>query len=102
MSWFKKLFRKWSKEAWEHREDAIPPLGSGRTHHSPVQMDAVISSTYRLAVIPAMNGRIIEVATFKRNPNGPDWFSSFYIIGDGEKISEALEKIILMKELETK
>jgi hypothetical protein len=102
MSWFKKLFRKWSKEAWEYREDVVSRVGTAVGHQSPVQMDSVIPSTYRLAVIPAMNGRIIEVATFKRNPNGPDWFSSFYIIGEDEKISEALEKIILMKELETK
>jgi hypothetical protein len=102
MSWFKKLFRKWSKEAWEYREEVVSQVGTGHSPQSPVHIDSVIPSTYRLAVIPAMNGRIIEVATFKRNPNGPDWFSSFYIIGDGEKISEALEKIILMKELEAK
>lgn len=53
----------------------------------------------RFCVHQAMNGRILEMSTHKPNPHGPDWSSDFYLLREGEKLSEALALVITMKGL---
>ena len=45
------------------------------------------SSTTRVALIPASNGKILQISTFKRNPNGPDWAHKYVLVMAGEDIS---------------
>lgn len=55
----------------------------------------------RFSVIKAVNGRILEVGTYKPNPHGPDWTFDMYIVGENERISAAIERLLVIKKLET-
>lgn len=56
--------------------------------------------SYRLTIIKAMNGRMIEVGIFKSNPHGPDWNYELYIIDADERVSDAVAKVLAIKALE--
>lgn len=54
----------------------------------------------KFGVIQALNGKIIEISTYKPNHNGPDWTHQCYIVKDGETLAEAMATVITMKGLE--
>ena len=54
----------------------------------------------KFGVIHALNGKIIEISTYKPNHNGPDWTHECYIVKDGETLAEAMAVVIMMKGLE--
>jgi len=54
----------------------------------------------KFGVIQALNGKIIEISTYKPNHNGPDWTHQCYIVKDGETLAEAMATVIMMKGLE--
>lgn len=54
----------------------------------------------RIGLLSAINGRILEVSSYKPNPHGPDWTTQFYIIEPEQKISDAIATVLLMKGLE--
>lgn len=56
--------------------------------------------TYRLTLVKAMNGRVVEVGVFKANPHGPDWTYELFIIGTNERVSDAVAKVLAIKALE--
>lgn len=57
----------------------------------------------RIGVIEAMNGKILEVATAHMH-SGPhqhyDWKTEMYVMPEGQKLSEAISTVMLMKGLE--
>jgi hypothetical protein len=57
-------------------------------------------SDVKFGVIQALNGKIIEISTYKHNPNGPDWTHQCYIVKDGETLAEAMATVMMMKGLE--
>lgn len=57
----------------------------------------VSDSTSNVTIHKAVNGRILEIASFRPNPHGPDWTYEHYIIADGEDIVPTLSTILLMK-----
>jgi len=54
----------------------------------------------KFGVIQALNGKIIEISTYKPNHNGPDWTHQCYIVKDEETLAEAMATVITMKGLE--
>ena len=56
--------------------------------------------TYRLTMVKAMNGRMLEVGVYKPNPQGPDWKYELYIIDSDERVSDAVAKVLAIKALE--
>ena len=54
-------------------------------------------ASFRLGVIAAANGRILEMSTFKRNPNGPDWTSELFIVPDDQTLAECISTILTVK-----
>lgn len=50
-------------------------------------------------LIPAMNGRILEISTKVKNPmhGHDDWENEAYIIEEGQNLSEAIATVMLMK-----
>lgn len=56
--------------------------------------------TYRLTLVKAMNGRMLEVGVYKSNPHGPDWKYELYIINNDERVSDAVAKVLAIKALE--
>ena len=54
----------------------------------------------RFGIIKAMNGNLIEVATHKHNPHGPDWKHEVYIVRENESLGDAIKVILATKALE--
>lgn len=55
--------------------------------------------TFRLGVINAMNGKAIEISTYKRNPNGPDWTSQLFLVPEHQTLAEAITMVLLLKNI---
>jgi hypothetical protein len=55
--------------------------------------------TVRLGVHDAMNGRVLEVQTYTPNPHGPDWKSEFFLVPEGENLSEAVTMLLIAKNI---
>jgi hypothetical protein len=73
----------------------------GSPEKSNQQLNTLQSeSEVKIGVIEALNGKIIEISTYKSNPNGPDWTHQAYIVRDGETLAEAMATVIIMKGLE--
>ncbi len=96
MKWLKQKFAQWSREAWEsaQKENMGVALRGATiqrddTPESPPQM--------RFAIREALNGRFIEIATYKPQQRGPDWVTEYYLVPEGKKVSEALTLLMLMK-----
>jgi hypothetical protein len=56
-------------------------------------------ASFRLGVINAANGRILEMSTYKRNPHGPDWTSELFIVPDDQTLAECITTILTVKGL---
>lgn len=54
----------------------------------------------RFGVLKVMNGRVLEVCTFKPNPHGPDWTTTYWILNEEQPLAEQLSVVMTMKGLE--
>jgi hypothetical protein len=48
-----------------------------------------------------MNGKVIQIRTFQPQNRGPDWKTEYYIVPDGEKLTDAVAVLLMAKNLET-
>lgn len=55
---------------------------------------------FRLTVHNAINGKLIEIGTYKHNPHGPDWTFETYILPEGQSLSEGFATVLAIKHLE--
>jgi hypothetical protein len=98
MKWFKKLFARWSREAWEDAQKA----NSSVLQCGTVSEDSPDSPPkMRFSIREAINGRVIEIATYSPQPRGSDWKHELYIVPDGKKVSESLALLMLMKGMDS-
>ena len=54
-------------------------------------------------LIPAVNGRLLEVSTKKAHPMHPghwEWENEMFIVEEGQTLSQAIAMVMLMKGLE--
>ena len=66
----------------------------------PVAEDSHASqATFRLGLIAASNGRILEMSTYKRNNHGPDWTSELFIVPEDQTLAECISTILTVKGL---
>jgi hypothetical protein len=56
---------------------------------------------FRVALVPAVNGRLLEISTYAPNPHGSDWTHELYVVSEEEKLSAAISKVMIMKGLES-
>ena len=72
---------------------SLPILGSETNHNATPRI--------RLGIIEAMNGKILEVSVSKLNLGHGhyDWSTELYVIPEGQKVSEAVSTVMLMKGL---
>jgi hypothetical protein len=56
-------------------------------------------ASFRLGVIDAANGRILEMSTYKRNNHGPDWTSELFIVPEDQTLAECISTILTVKGL---
>ena len=98
MNWFKKIFAKWSREAWEatrNESQEVLRVTSGGSITMPDTPDQ--APNMRFAIRNAINGKFIEISTYKPQQRGPDWTTEYYLVPEGKKVSEALTMLMLMK-----
>ena len=57
--------------------------------------------TLRIGVMKAMNGCILEIATYKPNPHGSDWTTEMFIVPEDQTLTQALTTLLVMKGLNT-
>ena len=53
----------------------------------------------RFGMLEVMNGKVLEVCTFKRNPHGPDWTTTYWILNDEQPLAEQIATVMVMKGL---
>jgi hypothetical protein len=92
----RKLLRKfvvWVMGANERRDEDSPVVGLVGQSAEPPQ------ASFRLGVIAASNGRILEMSTYKRNPHGPDWTSELFIVPEDQTLAQCISTILTVKGL---
>lgn len=58
---------------------------------------AKVQPKIRIGQVDAINGKLLEVATFKRNQHGPDWTSEYFIIDPTQTLAEQIATVLVMK-----
>lgn len=89
----KKLIRKFMLWVMEERSKVTPRGLAVETPQDRPQ------ASFRLGVIAAANGRILEMSTYKHNPHGPDWTSELFIVPDDQTLAECISTILTVKGL---
>ena len=51
----------------------------------------------RIAVMEAMNGKMLEVQSYQRNNHGPDWKTEYYILEEGRPLAEQIAVVMTMR-----
>jgi hypothetical protein len=82
---------------WALRDEDMRGLSSGKLE--TVRSDSIPS--FRIGVMKAMNGRILEVSTYKPNNHGPDWTTEMFIVPEDQSLTQALTTLLVMKGLNT-
>jgi hypothetical protein len=89
-----KKFMLWVMGANEKRDEdfPVPVVGLGQSAEPP-------QASFRLGVINAANGRILEMSTYKHNNHGPNWTSELFIVPDDQTLAECISTILTIKGL---
>lgn len=88
MSWLKRKLRKWIFE--EEKGISIPEAitASDEPHN------------FHLSVMNAMNGKVIQIRSYQPQSRGPDWKTEYYIVPEGERLTDAVSVLLMAKNLE--
>jgi hypothetical protein len=54
----------------------------------------------RMGVLNVMNGKLLEVSTYKRNPNGPDWLTNYWVLNEEMPLSDQIAMVMKLKGME--
>ena len=96
MSWFKRKFAKWVREAWENArdEDRTYATESIRPHEGVTGKSSV-----RFTIYAASGGHIIEYYKQDRyrDSEGPE----LVIVNQGDELGKAVEHILTMEALKS-
>lgn len=97
----RKWLKKWLfQEEYEKQDREMHNiLGTRNAVH--IEHETVATQPHvRLGRLNVMNGQLLEVSTYKRNPNGPDWVTDYYIIDPTQGLAEQIATVMVMKGLE--
>lgn len=89
--------RRWLLEIPKQPSAGVTLGGSGIAEtngHSQPDMPHT-----RFGVLDVMNGKVLEVCTFKRNPHGPDWTTTYWILNEEQSLAEQLAVVMKLKGL---
>ena len=86
----KKLIQRW---LGLHVPNASSPVSLVRG--TAVGPDELVS-TWRVELIPATNGRILRLGTYKFNQHGPDWTFTLYVIPDDQSLPDAIATCLVL------
>jgi hypothetical protein len=54
---------------------------------------------FKIGVVSATNGRLLEISTYKHNPNGSDWTNELFIVPDDQTLAQSITTILTLKGL---
>lgn len=84
---------------WALREEDMRGLTPQVSRCETVRSDTI--PAFRIGVMKAMNGRILEVSTYKPNNHGPDWTNEMFIVPEDQTLTQALTTLLVLKGLNT-
>lgn len=90
MNWIRNLLRRW-----------LTQPDRAEVTKSSVYAVEDSQSGFTLTVMNAINGKVIHIRTYQPQRNGPDWKTEYYIVPDGEKLTDAVAILLMAKNLET-
>jgi hypothetical protein len=93
------IFRKfivWVMTADKSKQAEAVPVTLGSEEHV-----GRAQPKFRLGLIAAANGRILEMSTYKHNPHGPDWTSELFIVPEDQTLSQSITTILTIKGIDT-
>lgn len=97
----RKWLKKWLfKEEYEKQHQEMHSILGTRSAISIDHETNAVQPHVRLGRLNVMNGKLLEVSTYKRNPNGPDWMTDYYIIDPEQPLAEQIATVMVMKGLE--
>jgi len=82
-----KRFIRWVMDS----DDRIRPLTVAEATQSQS------APSFRIGVVKAMNGRLLELSTFKPNPHGPDWSTELFIVPEDQNLGQAITMVLTLK-----
>lgn len=89
------MFKEWILN-WLRSEPPALRMNLSSTAQVPDE-----TPNFTLSIMNAINGKVIHIRTHKPQRNGPDWVSEYYIVPDGEKLTDAVSILLMAKNLET-
>ena len=89
----RKAIRNWLVGDMQDARDDRPVMVSANVLREAAEAGAKV----RFSMVEAMNGRLIEVSTFKHNPHGPDWTTQLYIMREDESVGDAINTLMVLK-----
>jgi len=87
----RKLLRTFIRWVLRDEDSDRPKLASATSFDQDAQ------AKFRLGVVHAMNGRLLEVSTYKHNPHGPDWTTELFIVPEDQTLAQSITTILTLK-----
>lgn len=91
--------REWLAKWLMRKEIARAEKLAYSTTVSPDETPYKPQPKIRIGMVEAINGKCLEVSTYKANPHGPDWKSEYYIIDPAQPLAEQIATVLVMKGL---
>ena len=89
MEWLRRKLYNWLTEADKrNRAIASPEVAVDEPHN------------FNMTVMNAMNGKVIQIRSYQPQTRGPDWKTEYYIVPEGERLSDAVSILLMAKNLE--
>jgi len=86
--------REWFRRLVLWSLDSPQPMTAGN-----IEIGEKLAPTVRVGVMDAMNGKLLEVSSYKQNSRGPDWTTTYWIMDD-RPLAEQIGMVIALKGLE--
>jgi hypothetical protein len=96
--------RKDKRDRKQERHNSLDnALGIALGGRNTTGVDHDATAKFKIGMIEAMNGKILEIATSSLHANSIghyDWKIELYMVPEGQKVSEAIATVMLLKGLE--
>ena len=95
MAIVKNLLRKlvrWAAEEKDSRPNA--PVACNDSY------SVGMGATFRIGVLTAMNGKLLELGTYKPCNHGPDWTHQYFLVPEHQTTQEAIVMLLTIKGIE--
>lgn len=90
--------RKWlikflMRKELREREEKIYSTTIAAPEEAPYRPNPKI----RIGTMDVMNGKLLEVCSYKVNQHGPDWKTEYYILEEGRPLAEQIAVVMTMR-----